>query len=284
MKINVIGPGSMGIALSYFLHRRNEVVLTVKHGDRGFYDDGLVLIDNGKEEKFKVEVAERSVRADFTFVTTKSYDLESVFGEYDLRGNVVLMQNGLSHMKIESEGVTKIYAVTTWGAKKISKGVVELTGRGYFRVGSPEGRIDVSFMNDSGINAEWVDNIDEELYRKAAINAVINPITSLFGVKNGAITEDGELWSMASATITELDELFSRMGFHLEVERNVRETCRVTAKNTSSMLQDILQARRSEIDSITGEIISLGKKRGLEMRINGFLYDSIRYLEKHQRT
>ncbi len=284
MKIGVIGPGSMGMVLSYFLQKKNDVVLVVKKGEIGFYDNGIVIRDGGKEEKFAVNVSDKSEDTDITFVAVKSYDLEGVFRDYDLKGKAVLVQNGLSHLRMEKSGLTKIYAVTTWGARKISKTDVELTGRGYFRVGSHSGKMDLTFLRDTGINAEWVDNIDEELYRKAAINAVINPITALFGVKNGEITRNRELREIASKTIGELEELFSKLGYDLEIEKNVLETCRVTAENTSSMLQDIQHGRRSEIDSITGEIITLGRENGLEMKINNFLYDSVKFLQSHSRV
>jgi 2-dehydropantoate 2-reductase len=283
MKIGVIGPGSMGMVLSYFLQKKNDVVLIVKKGEKGFYYNGIVIRDGEKEERFAVNVSDKSENTDITFVAVKSYDLESVLRDYDLKGRVVLVQNGLSHLRMEKSGMTKIYAVTTWGARRISKTDVELTGRGYFRVGSHSGKMDLTFLRDTGINAEWVTNIDEELYRKAAINAVINPITALFGVKNGEITRNKELWEIASKTIGELEELFSKLGYDLEIEKNVLETCRVTTENTSSMLQDIQHGRRSEIDSITGEIIALGRENGIEMKINNFLYDSVKFLQSHQR-
>ena len=282
MKINVIGAGSMGVVLSYFLRKKNDVSLVVRKGERSLYSNGLKLKLDGKEEMFSVDVKEDIGESDVTIVAVKSYDLESVFRDRELNGRVILIQNGLAHLGMEKEGVEKFYAVTTWGARKTGRGVAELTGRGYFRVGSDSGRMDISFLNDSGINAVWSDNIREELYRKAAINAVINPITALFGVKNGEVIKSRELWEIASAAIDELERLFSAMGYNLEVEKNVRETCSVTSENISSMLQDIQQGRMTEIDSITGEIIALGKKKGMEMKVNSFLYESVKFLQKHR--
>lgn len=284
MKINIIGAGSMGIVLSYFLHKKNEVVLTVKRGEKKYYEDGLVLWYNGKEEKFVVKISEGIEDSDLTIIAVKSYDLQRVYASYNLKGKVILIQNGLTHISTEIDGVLKIYAVTTWASKRLSKGVAELTGKGYFRLGSKSGEIDLRFLRESGIEAEWVNDIELELYRKAAINAVINPITSLFGVKNGQLPRVKELWSIASATINELEELFSKMGYRLEVEKNVLETCKVTADNDNSMLQDIRQGKRTEIDSITGELISLGLKNGVDMKTNVFLYDSIKFLQSHQSS
>ncbi|MGC8561601.1 MAG: ketopantoate reductase family protein [Thermoplasmata archaeon] len=282
MKINIIGPGSMGIVLSYFLHKKNDVSLIVRKGQLHNHENGLKIIENGKEENFSLHVEEDISDSDLTIIAVKSYDLESVFGQYDLKGRVILIQNGLAHLKMEKAGVEKFYAVTTWGAKKIAKGVAELTGRGYFRIGSDSGRMDISFLTEAGINAVWSENIREELYRKAAINAVINPITSIFGVKNGEVVRSKELWEIASGAIKELEQLFSTMGYNLEVEKNVVETCRVTSENVSSMLQDIQQGRRSEIDAITGEIIALGRKEGMEMKVNSFLYESVKFIQNNR--
>lgn len=284
MKIEVIGPGSMGIVLSYFLHKKNHVSIIVRKGEGNLYRNGFRLTLDGKDEMFSLEVREYVGEPDVTIIAVKSYDLENVFGEYDLKGRVILIQNGLSHLKMNKEGVEKFYAVTTWGAKKTGRGAAELTGRGYFRVGSDSGRMDISFLSDAGINAAWSENIREELYRKAAINAVINPITALFGVKNGEILRSSELWEIASRAIEELELLFSSMGYKLEVEKNVRETCDVTSENTSSMLQDIQNGRKSEIDSITGEIIALGKMQGMEMKVNSFLYESVKFIQKRRRS
>lgn len=283
MKISIIGPGSMGIVLSYFLGRCNEVTLVSKREKVEVYKKGLTVIDKGEEKDFDVEVSSSIPPSEIVIVAVKSYDLRSVIRQYSLRGNVMFIQNGISHRNMEQEGIRKIYAVTTWGAKKISPTVVELTGQGYFRVGSDDGKIDLSFMNQSGINAEWIDDIDKEIYRKVAINATINPLTSLFNVKNGELIKNRNLWIIATKVISELQSLFTDMGYDLDIIRNVKETCDVTQYNISSMLQDIMMKRRTEIDSITGEILKLGKIHGIKMTANEVLYNSILYLEKNER-
>jgi 2-dehydropantoate 2-reductase len=283
MRINIIGPGAMGIVLSYFLHDRNEVVLTVKKDEKELYESGLKLIRKGESKIFSIEISDKVEEADVTIVAVKSYDLPSVYRDPGLKGKVILIQNGLAHLDIERKGISKIYAVTTWGARRISKGVAELTGTGYFRLGSDSVTLDLTFLRESGISAEWVLNIKEELYRKAAINAVINPITSLFGVKNGSVTKEKELWDVASVAIAELDDLFIKMGYRLEIGKNVAETCNVTAENVSSMLQDLKTGRMTEIDSITGEILKLGEKFSMEMRVNRLLYDSVKYLQSRSK-
>jgi 2-dehydropantoate 2-reductase len=277
MRINIIGPGAMGIILSYYLHKRNDVLLIVKEEDIDKYAE-ITVIDGENEEKILVKVSSRMMEADLTIVAVKSYDLENVLDKYRPKGKVLFIQNGLKHINIEREGMEKFFAVTTWAGRRIEKGKVEITGRGYFRVGG-KGNLDLSVFTDSGINAEWSDNIIQEIYRKAAINSVINPITALFKVKNGSIIENPYLWSIARIMAAENKALLEKMGYNFNVENDIYETCRVTSKNISSMLQDLNSGKRTEIDSISGELIRKGEKYCMDMLLNKVFLNSILFLE-----
>ncbi|MGC8644953.1 MAG: ketopantoate reductase family protein [Thermoplasmata archaeon] len=280
MKINVIGAGAMGIALSYFLSGRNEVSLIVRKGTRGEFGR-IEAIHEGSRRRVNATLTEEPGEADLTIIAVKSYDLQDVL-RMDINGDVLFIQNGLSHLKFRKKGMRKFYAVTTLAARTQGRGVSEITGMGYFRVGG-EGTLDISFLRESGINAEWVDDIVAELYRKAGINAVINPITSIFRVKNRDVMEDENLMNIAYPAIGELDELFRKMGYDLEIEKSVKETCRVTGENTSSMLQDLNAGRRTEIDAITGELLALGDEMNVRMPANSLLYNAVKFLERNHR-
>jgi len=280
MRINIIGPGAMGIILSYYLHKRNDVLLIVKEEDINKYAE-ITVIDGENEEKILVKVSSRMMEADLTIVAVKSYDLENVLDKYQPKGKVLFIQNGLKHINIEREGMEKFFAVTTWAGRRIEKGKVEITGRGYFRVGGT-GNLDLSVFTDSGINAEWSDNIIQEIYRKAAINSVINPVTALFKVKNGSIIENPYLWSIARIMAAENKALLEKMGYNFNVENDIYETCRVTSKNVSSMLQDLNSGKRTEIDSISGELIRKGEKYCMDMLLNKVFLNSILFLENRK--
>jgi len=280
MRINIIGPGAMGIILSYYLHKRNDVLLIVKEEDIDKYAE-ITVIDGENEEKILVKVSSRMMEADLTIVAVKSYDLENVLNKYQPKGKVLFIQNGLKHINIEREGMEKFFAVTTWAGRRIEKGKVEITGRGYFRVGG-KGNLDLSVFTDSGINAEWSDNIIQEIYRKAAINSVINPVTALFKVKNGSIIENPYLWSIARIMAAENKALLEKMGYNFNVENDIYETCRVTSKNVSSMLQDLNSGKRTEIDSISGELIRKGEKYCMDMLLNKVFLNSILFLENRK--
>ena len=63
----------------------------------------------------------------------------------------------------------------------------------------------------------------------------------------------------------------------------VRDICIKTASNICSMLQDIRAGRKTEIDSINGEIIKAGRDRGIALPCNETLYLLVRAMEAERQ-
>jgi 2-dehydropantoate 2-reductase len=57
------------------------------------------------------------------------------------------------------------------------------------------------------------------------------------------------------------------------------DVARSTAMNKSSMLQDVDRGKRTEIDSLNGAIVKLGKEYGIETPINETLCALVKGLE-----
>jgi 2-dehydropantoate 2-reductase len=64
-----------------------------------------------------------------------------------------------------------------------------------------------------------------------------------------------------------------------DVLGRVKEVARLTADNRSSMLQDVDRGKRTEIDHITGYVIRLGKRHGLDLPLSEFVYYEVKNLE-----
>ncbi|KAJ1672687.1 2-dehydropantoate 2-reductase (Ketopantoate reductase) (KPA reductase) (KPR), partial [Spiromyces aspiralis] len=104
--------------------------------------------------------------------------------------------------------------------------------------------------------------------RKLAVNAVINPITAILGCRNGELINSSDGRALISDLSREISlvfrsgspELVHRGFSHADVEMAVLDTCRATALNRSSMLQDIVKGSRTEIDYISGYIAGLARK------------------------
>jgi len=115
---------------------------------------------------------------------------------------------------------------------------------------------------------------------KLVVNAMINPLTVIFNCKNGELFNRGSivrlmrlLLAEASQVIQSLPELRNGSDtatrFSTErLEMIVLDVADKTAKNTSSMLQDVRAGRPTEIDYINGYIVGKGKDQGVHCHMN----------------
>jgi 2-dehydropantoate 2-reductase len=68
-----------------------------------------------------------------------------------------------------------------------------------------------------------------------------------------------------------------------EPDVEVEEVARQTAKNHSSMLQDIQRGAPTEIDAICGAIVETGTQLGVPTPINDTLYQLVKALVEKQK-
>jgi len=54
--------------------------------------------------------------------------------------------------------------------------------------------------------------------------------------------------------------------------------------NVSSMCQDILRGRKTEIGFLNGTVVKLGKRHGIPTLVNGVITDLIRFMEGKKWT
>ncbi len=121
-----------------------------------------------------------------------------------------------------------------------------------------------------GKDAEW---------RKAVVNAVINPLGTLMELKNGALLNNSPAAALVDALAKELQVLIDVEGMAFDALDIVRETARATAGNRNSMWQDLTRGRRSEIQEVTGRLIAHADARGVSLPTHKYLYYKILSLE-----
>ena len=64
-----------------------------------------------------------------------------------------------------------------------------------------------------------------------------------------------------------------------EIFNRVSKGLKDSGDNTSSMLQDILKGRKTEIDFLNGKIVELGKKYKVNTPVNEVLVSMVKFLE-----
>jgi len=194
--------------------------------------------------------------------------------------SIMCMQNGVGHMKKVRGALPEsdLYAaVISEGALRHDDCTVEHTGAGelwFGHVGEKESIRDkyneislkmfISCMQSAGIAIFLSKEMDNRIYNKLLINAVINPLTALFQLRNGELPADPLRLKLMKAVYDESVQVLAAAGLkppEASFDR-VLEVCRLTSGNRSSMLSDVQAGRKTEIAYINGGIASIARERG----------------------
>jgi 2-dehydropantoate 2-reductase len=202
-------------------------------------------------------------------------------------GAVTLFQNGIGHVEpiaASLPGRRLLAAVTTEGALRTGLSSVRHTGSGETWIGPPTDASNesaasrehdetlVRMMKQAGFSV-WVSNhIRERMLRKLTINAVVNPLTALWRVTNGELTATSDRKAVMQALFRETVCILQTAGLSgtetSELWLNVLGVCASTSENRSSMLQDVLAGRTTEIDAMNGAVCRMAVSAGIEAPLN----------------
>ncbi len=138
----------------------------------------------------------------------------------------------------------------------------------------------VAAFNRAGLECRERDDIEAVLWEKLLVNVGINPLTALLRVPNGALPELPEAWDLAVAAASEALAVARAAGINLTVdpEARLRQVCVATAANRSSMLQDVLAGRPTEIEALNGQVSARGQALGVPTPVNELLTKLLRAL------
>jgi len=285
MDIGVVGGGAIGLMISSYLANKHTVTIYVRRHEQkksintfGLYRDGVRCKKN-----IKAYLIHEMKREEVYLVCVKQPQIKHVLPAIHAMVNnepVLFLQNGMGHL--EQVGNAKypiLVGIVEHGAIKLNDYSVKHIGRGTIKV--------APYNKDADMLSYLVEKLDEKsfpvrmfkeweslLKEKLIINAVINPLTALFHVRNGYILKVPHIKKLAyllcmeAASVLKLDPDKS-----WESVKNVASN---TSENISSMLNDIKNDQKTEIEAITGYIMRNSNK---EIPNTAFIYHSIKALE-----
>ncbi|MEE9150246.1 MAG: 2-dehydropantoate 2-reductase [Thermoplasmata archaeon] len=301
MRILVFGAGALGSFIGGVLSKKYDVTLY------GREEKILPIRESGLRINGKTNVVVRPKTAfdqkdlegqvfDLIILAVKSYDTESAMDTVkDMVGQstaVLSLQNGLDNEDIIGEVIGKertLGGVTSHGITFIEPGEVHHAGTGETVIGELNGeeteRIkEISTaLTSVGIETRISKNIESEIWTKGIVNAGINPLTALTRLQNGYLLKIPWLTRLLENTCQECIRVANKAGIDLpgcDIIEKTKNVAKLTAENKSSMLQDIERGRRTEIDSINGAIVDIGKKHNVETPVSSTLVSLIKGIEE----
>lgn len=199
------------------------------------------------------------------FITTKANQAITAFEQVQglLRPDtpVVLLHNGMGvyEQLVQRYPSQHLFCgTTTEAAYRRGPCVLVHTGKGETSLGQFNGS-DAPGWFTAFANSEeafcWEADIAHSLWRKLVINCAINPLTAIHRCRNGELLDNPEYRAQAARVCAELAAVCRARGEESladQVQDTAFAVMRSTAQNQSSMLQDVLHKRPTEIDFISG--------------------------------
>lgn len=297
MHFLVIGAGAMGCLFAARLQREGfPVALYEKSRERAqrIRDKGIRVQDPAGNFGAKVPVLSGQAPdpPDAVLLCVKSYDTEeaagtiaSWLGEHTV---VLTLQNGLGNLDILERVFGKervLGGVTSEGATVLDHGSIRHAGKGETSIGPPgEGAEKiVSALRQAGFNCRAVSNVEQLIWGKLIVNAGINALAAVTRLKNGRLPENAEIRVVMEAAVKEAVAVAQAKQIALpyaDPMGRVLEVCIATADNVASMLQDVLNRKRTEIDFINGAIVREGEALGIPTPVNFVLASLVKAIQE----
>lgn len=268
MTWHVLGAGSLGSLWATRLARAGlPVQLILRDSTRlAAYQrsGGLTLEQQGQIQRFPIaaETATANPRIERLLVACKAYDAEEAVARVAPRlaanAEVILLQNGLGSQQAVAQRWPEarcILASSTEGAFRAEDFHVVFAGQGFTWLGDLPGARAPAWLAEldaAGIAHEWTTQILSRLWRKLALNCAINPLTVLHNCRNGELLHHPAELEALCAELSQLLHACGQAAAAVELNDEVQRVLHATARNFSSMHQDVANGRRTEIAYLLG--------------------------------
>ena len=244
---------------------------------------------NGIELDFDYITPDDSFDSDLIIISAKASGLDSAIGyikNFVKKDTIILsLLNGISSEKEIAKvyGEDKILYSYFIGHSAVREGnSVTQDGIGKIVFGGGRAKILEEFFKKSGVDYEIPDDIIYSLWLKFGVNIYLNQLSAIMNLTMGEMKRNPNFKPLASKLLKEVTVLAQNEGVNNfeKLEEEALEAINLMCdEGKTSMLQDILAGRKTEVEIFAGEIIKLGEKHNIETPYNQVVYDMIKVLE-----
>jgi len=306
MHVLLVGPGALGCLLASVLFRGTEgtdtrlSLLDHNPSRADFLNRRGILYDLHDEQRcIPLTVTADPLTlgpVDVLILCVKSYDIPASLTACRhllQKGPLLLfMQNGIAHLDsgLMTGAAAVAFGTTTEGATLLARGHVRHAGSGATHLGFLARPDDRSVMllertaeifRHGGLLTTITDDIMNRLWAKLFINVGINALTATLACKNGELLTMPGIDERMQTAVDEAMRIARAEGIEVMDDPYwaTRIVCSKTAENVSSMLQDVRNRRRTEIDAINGAVVAKGLHYGIKTPENSLLCRQVKEIE-----
>ncbi|MBO5665927.1 MAG: 2-dehydropantoate 2-reductase [Firmicutes bacterium] len=257
---------------------------------------------NGEKAPFTVKPADEVTPCDLLLVATKytglKAALESMRTSIGPETIIVSVLNGITSEKIIGEryGMEHMLYTVAQGTDAMYFGSeLTYTKPGMLCLGiMPEGeenraemqgKLDlvVEFLTRAGIHHVVEEDIYRRMWGKYMCNVGLNQTCMVYEAGYGRVTTPGNLeYAVMVSAMREAKMLANAEGVDLTEEdlmNYVALQASMEADAMPSMAQDRINRKYSEVEMFAGTIMELGKKHGIAVPVNEYLYGRVKEIE-----
>ena len=312
MKILIYGAGSIGCVFGGFLSKAGEDVVLLGGTEqmeavkaKGLHIEGIWgthdikdMLAYSNSEHLKEDHAGSF---DLILVTVKSYNTVSAMADITNMTNnntlILSLQNGLGNVEAIAKAAGEEQTLGgrgIFGAETVLSGSVKITASandvviGRISANTSNEKVDeiASLFTFAGIKTRSTLEINKFIWGKVIYSCALDGLASVLNVTYGQLldseyTKDimrrivSEIYSVAQKKEIELDPKTKEEYIKTLFNRLVP----LTSLHKPSMLMDIEKGKQTEIDSLNGTIVRMGKDTGIPTPTNQLITELIRYKE-----
>jgi 2-dehydropantoate 2-reductase len=293
-RILLFGAGSVGTVYLYLLSKVASTTAVCRSNYEIVRKDGFIINSSifGQNLHFKPNVVRDCGEAvsqfsdpfDYIIVCSKAIPdtVPKLIAPAVTPGHtaIVLIQNGVGIEEEYSKAYPNnpiISAVVYMPATQRPAGVIKHGEVEQLQVGaypssatSEHAKAFTELITAAGGTAEFYDDVQHKRWFKLLINASWNPMCALALSKDtDMLTASDEANSVVLAVMVEIRDIAAAHGYEITMEDVDLQLGRAQAripKNAGiepSMLQDVQSNRRIEVEAIVGNLVRMGKEKGV---------------------
>lgn len=311
-RIGIMGAGSLGIILGAFIaeERQVDLIVSSKATSDALNTNGARVV--GKINKTVNVHALRSEDMEGTYdlilymvkQTANDTAIPLMLDHSHDNTVVCTFQNGLPELAV-SEAFSQdrtVGAPVSWGATSIEPGVSKLTtplNEAYFALGSMTHKgskylPSIKKILELMCTVHTSDDLLSLRWSKLVINTVMTGTSTAVGGPFAKVFDND--WALKSAAYVgrETIEVISASGVSMgsgeldfskifsfddetipEAMQSIKNLWNGSRQAEASMRQDLLKGKKTEVDSINGIVVDVGKKHGVPTPMNDLIVDIV---------
>ena len=247
---------------------------------------------NNKEIFLNYISPKESLKADLIIISTKSLGLESAIEyikNYVTEKTIIIsLINGISSEEIIKEAYPQAKVLRSYFIGHSAMGVDINNSKQYFQDGigkivfEPCKTLEM-FFKDKNIDYEISSDIVYSQWLKLCVNIILNELTSIYKCNVGELRKRKDYLFLAKELLEEVKQIAKAFGVNnLDnyIEKIFESANLISDDGKTSMYQDVLAKKKTEVDIFSGEIIRLGKIYGIKTPINEDIYNKIKDIER----